>query len=525
MKFFYNKHTEKLIIKESTSTEYNYLRNYLRKKIDGHEWNQKIKMGIWDGYINNFNGGYIDIGLWKRCYEICRISRSKFEITNKQDFPINHDIKKEEFVKFLKHFYKNRTIGDNKDKFFPYEHQIDAAFKILRNKFCRIEVATSGGKSLIYSMVIFFLMSKYGSDKKFLLIVPSVILVGQFYDDLLDYNLGYNKENENPFDLRMYEIMSDNPRKYRGEGEPNIYISTFQSLANEEVFDDKFFQQFFCVTADEAHRVKSITLKKSMDKTKTHAFYRFGMSGTYPKDDTTAILDIESVTGPSVVKVRADYLIKKDIVSDLMIKSICLDHDDSDFAQKIRNIKKFNPRKALELEKKYVQDCDHRLDFIVKKLVGKSTTNTLVLFHNIEHGERIRDHIEYIYPDKEVHYIDGGVNGKKRKPIIERMKIHEKDKPKILVASYGTLSTGVSVNALFCIIFADSFKSDVVIRQSIGRGLRKHKDKDKVLIFDITDIFNLKSKTGMLFNHSKARKKIYDDQNYPYKSMTIKLNP
>lgn len=523
MKFYYNKKLEKLIIKESTQTEYNYLKNYLYKRIENYKYHPKVVQGIWDGRVNNFNNGYIDLGLWKRCYEVCRLARTKFVILNKQDFPLNRNITKEEFVKFIDWFFEGRTIGDKKEKFYPYEHQIEAAYKILVNRYCRIEVATSGGKSLIYSLVIFFLMHKYGNDKKFLLIVPSISLVGQFYDDLVDYNEGFHKEAINKTELRMYEIMSDKPRRYNGEGEPNIVISTFQSLANDEVFKQEFFDQFFCVTADEAHRVKSVTLKKSMEKTKGIAKYRFGMSGTYPKDETTDILDIESVTGPGVIKVRADHLMKKDLVSGLIIKTICLNHNDIPFAHKIKTIKKHNPRKALELEKKYIQDSDGRIDFICKNIIGNIDKNALLLFHNIDHGVKLKEYAEFLYPDMEIHYIDGGVKNKDREEIKTRMKIHEKGKPKLLIATYGTLSTGVSVNALFYLIFADSFKSDVVIRQSIGRGLRKHKDKDKVMVFDITDIFDLKSKTGMLFNHSKARKNIYDEQNYEYTEKTINL--
>jgi superfamily II DNA or RNA helicase len=522
MKFYYNKNTEKLIIKESTSSEYNYLKNYLCKKVDGHEWNPKVKMGIWNGLIDNFHGGYIDVGLWKRCYEICRIARKPFEIINKEDFPINHDIKKEHFVKFVNEFFKDRTI-DGKP-FFPYEHQIEAAFKILRNRYCRVEVATSGGKSLIYSMVLFYLMKHVKPDGKFLLIVPSITLVTQFYDDLIDYNEGFNKENKNTLELRMEEIMSDRPRKHFGQDNPNLYIATYQSLDNDEVWKKEFFQQFYCVTVDESHKAKAKTLKAELEKTRGAAFYRFGLSGTYPKEGTTAILDIESVTGPLVINVRADYLMKKDLVAGLMIKTICLDHNDTGFAEKINNIKKHNPRKALDLEVKYVQDSDKRMEFIVKKLIGKADKNVLLLFHNTDHGRRLEDFIRFMYPEKEVHYIDGGVNNKKRSEIKARMKLHEPDNPKVLVASYGTLSTGVSINAIFYIIFADSFKSDVVIRQSIGRGLRKHKDKDKVVVFDITDIFNKKSNKGMLFNQSRARKRIYDEQNYEYKDMNLSLH-
>ena len=82
-------------------------------------------------------------------------------------------------------------------------------------------------------------------------------------------------------------------------------------------------------------------------------------------------------------------------------------------------------------------------------------------------------------------------------------------KVRVLVASFGTLSTGVSINAIFNVIFADSFKSEQIIIQSIGRGLRLHSDKDKVNIFDLVDIFDANDMNNALFRHYKERESFY----------------
>ena len=60
--------------------------------------------------------------------------------------------------------------------------------------------------------------------------MPSIILVDQLFDDLLDLNFGFNKEQKNSLDLKIQEIMSDRPRKVRDGEIPNIYIGTYQSL-------------------------------------------------------------------------------------------------------------------------------------------------------------------------------------------------------------------------------------------------------------------------------------------------------
>jgi superfamily II DNA or RNA helicase len=87
----------------------------------------------------------------------------------------------------------------------------------------------------------------------------------------------------------------------------------------------------------------------------------------------------------------------------------------------------------------------------------------------------------------------------------------------------GTLSTGVSINAIFNVIFADSFKSEQIIIQSIGRGLRLHSDKDKVNIFDLVDIFDANDMNNALFRHYKERESFYIKRKYPYKMLKINL--
>ena len=109
------------------------------------------------------------------------------------------------------------------------------------------------------------------------------------------------------------------------------------------------------------------------------------------------------------------------------------------------------------------------------------------------------------------------------KIIDKRYEIREEGMTKVLCASFGTLSTGVSINAIFSVIFADSFKSEQIIIQSIGRGLRLHSDKDKVNIFDLVDVFEKEDHNNALFRHYKEREGFYIKRKYPYKILKINL--
>jgi superfamily II DNA or RNA helicase len=121
------------------------------------------------------------------------------------------------------------------------------------------------------------------------------------------------------------------------------------------------------------------------------------------------------------------------------------------------------------------------------------------LFHTIEYGQKILAKLQTELPVRDYFYIDGEISGKKREEIKKQMEVTEGN-IKVLVASYGTLSTGVSINAIFNVIFADSFKSEQIIIQSIGRALRLHSEKKKANIFDLVDIFDDKLNLDYLIN-------------------------
>lgn len=89
----------------------------------------------------------------------------------------------------------------------------------------------------------------------------------------------------------------------------------------------------------------------------------------------------------------------------------------------------------------------------------------------------------------------------------------------------GTLSTGVSINALFNVIFCESYKSEQRIIQSIGRSLRKHDEKSMAVIFDLVDVFREDKQRNSFYRHSKERQKFYDKHHYPYKMMNFVLEP
>ena len=483
-----------------------------------------FKRKVWDGKIDHFHQGHIDMGLWKEIATSLQEIGAKMEVENKQDFPLNRKIKREDVQNFCEDFFKDHYIVDKKTgvkkDFFPYDHQIDTAYKILKNRYCTAEVATSGGKSLIISIVYFYILKYLKTDAKMLLIVPSITLVTQFYDDMIEYNYGKYKENKNPIDIRVLEIMSDKPRRWVGEGEPNIVISTYQSLSKVANFGKSFYRQFYAVACDEAHHAKSDSFIKILKRTGETSFYQFGVSGTFQDDGFSEYLTIQSLTGPKVSKVRAKELQEKGIVSYVRISQILLNHDDPKFALQVKEVKKGQNggAAAYRLEGDYIRASDKRKEFIAK-IIKSINKNTLVLFNIIDYGNSLKTYLEEVFFDRddiEFHMINGEVKKDKREEIKKLLELTD-GKIRILIATYGTLSTGVSINNLHNIIFAEGFKAEQRIIQSIGRALRLHEDKEVASIYDLVDVYTEEKSNNVYFRHGLERRDMYDKHEYPYK--------
>lgn len=319
-------------------------------------------------------------------------------------------------------------------------------------------------------------------------------------------------------EIRIEEVMSDRPRSYDGVEDPNIYIGTYQSL---EKWPKEFFTQFHTIAVDESHGAKSATLKSILKKTFKHAYSRFGVSGTFPPDDSCEILTIQSVLGPKITEVSATELKEKGIITPMEVKVIIMNHNDPDYLHNLNIIKRGGMAKeALELEKNYVHKSEKRLE-LIGKITQKCDNNTLILFHTIEYGQMIFSYLKSKFPDKDFFYIDGTVKNRSREEIKGIME--ESDRVKVLVASFGTLSTGVSIKNLHYLIMCDSYKSEQIVIQSIGRMLRLIDNKKKAVIFDLVDIFDDKSPTNILYRHSLERKKFYNKRNYPFVEKKINL--
>lgn len=541
MKLEYLPEYERIKIHPADNMELRGIKSYLDRYVDGYMFDPMFKNKLWNGKRTQYHKetDTIPLGLWKEAFKCCEEFGYPFQFINKEEFPINREIKKGDFHKFIDEFFDGYMVDGV--PFKPRDYQIRVALNILKNRYCNISVATSGGKTLIYSLVMFYLMSRY-PKRKFLLVVPSKTLVTQFYDDVRAFNW------RNELDINALEIFAENekPRQTDLEREPNFVIATFQSLTYEEKVPDPkarnktktrtilkyekdWFKQFWSVVVDEAHKGKSESYSKKILKyTINNAYYRWGMSGSYPDESTYEMMEIMAKTGPIVDTVKARVLMDEGFITPVKIRGVLMKHNDFEFTEQLKLVASRDKKSAYDLECARIQESEERL-LVINKIVSQCKSNTLVLFHNTEYGQKLLEYLSAKNPDKEFHYIDGSVSNKKRSAI--KLAMEDTSKVKILVASFGCLSTGVSIKAITNIIFTQSFKKEQVIIQSIGRALRLHAEKAMAYIFDLVDVFNeddFASRYKLTFKnilatHFDKRCKIYESEQYPFSTIEMNL--
>jgi len=370
----------------------------------------------------------------------------------------------------------------------PRQYQVEGVYDALRHNRKLLISPTASGKSLmIYSIV------RYCIDKgrKILLVVPTTSLVEQMYKDFQDYG---------------WDVESYCHRIYSGREKTNehpVTITTWQSVYKLE---RSFFEDYDVIIGDEAHLFKSKSLVEIMTKLH-HAKYRFGFTGTLDGTQTHKWV-LEGLFGPSYKVTKTDELMKQGHLSQLDIQCIVLKHSPQRF-------------ETYEDEIQYLISHEQRNKFITNLSLDLKG-NTLVLFSRVEtHGAILYEKINTNKQgDRKVFFIHGGVDTDERELVRE---ITEKEQNAIIVASYGTFSTGINIKNLHNVIFSSPSKSRIRNLQSIGRVLRKGKDKVKATLYDISDDCTYNSRKNYTLNHLIERIKIYNEENFNYEIVTIQL--
>ena len=494
-------------VTDATETEREQLRLILTKRIKNWRFHPKVKKGYWDGYITKLKRGeLVPIGLWHYVKKNMAKYDYQVEIMGLEHLFDSNVPPFEEFVEWANSIMEPHTEIEK-----PYEYQVLSAYKFIKYRYGLGELATSSGKTLINWLVIRWLLENDDSINKILMIVPGIDLITQAADDFIDYN-------QKQFDINIQEIYS-NAKDVTGE--PNLVIGTYQSLTKK---DKEFFKQFDGVIIDEGHKIKVMSIDKIMKKC-GHTKLRIGVTGTLPKPGTLDFLSVMEHTGPIIAEISASELIDSGRATECEIKIFQLNYMDHSLREKLARLYKKggdSKKRVYNLEKKYIIGSNKRLQFVTKT-ISEVEENSIVMFFRKKHGKCLRDRLREMNPNKHIFYIDGSVDKERRSEIIEKFKTSTDI---ILVASVNIFSTGISIKNLHYVFLCEPYKSEKIIRQTIGRLMRLHDSKDLATFVDFVDDFSCQYPDGVskrtsyfnnyLLKHGKERVKIYQEQDFPF---------
>ena len=372
-------------------------------------------------------------------------------------------------------------------KYEPRDYQLDAFVHAVRKSRSLLLSPTGSGKSLIIYLLCCFYR------KKTLIIVPTTSLVHQMTSDFEDY--GYPTG-------QIHKIMSGQEK----HSDKMVTVATWQSIYK---LPKQWFKQFDVVFGDEAHLYKAKSLTTIM--TALQCKYKFGLTGTLDGTEVNPLI-LQGLFGPVRKVITTSELMDQKHLAELSIKALVLKYPDE--------IRKLVSTYDYQAEMDFLTQSSIRNKFI-KNLALSLSGNTILLFQYVEkHGKVLYDMLAKESIDRNVFFISGDVSGEKREEI---RKIIETETNAIIVASYGTSSTGINIKNLSNVIFASPSKSRVRNLQSIGRGLRTSETKTTATLYDIADNLSWKSKKNYTLLHFLERVRMYNGEKFKYKVYNINL--
>ena len=368
------------------------------------------------------------------------------------------------------------------------DYQKEAIAYAAHNQKCILVSPTASGKSLmIYSLIRYNFLKK---NKKALVIVPTTSLVEQMAKDFRDYG-----------------FRGDIAKIYGGDkgADAPIVVTTWQSMMR---MPKDFGNDFGMVIGDEAHLFAAKSLSKIMESL-TDVKYKIGTTGTL-QETKTHKLQLEGLFGPAYFVTTSADLMAEGTLAQLDIQALVLSYCDEE--------RKLVSKLTYQEEMDWIVRNSTRNKFI-NNLVKDLKGNTLVLFQFVEkHGKPLFKILNKL--DRKVFFVFGGTDAIDRERVRE---IVEKEKNAVIVASFGTFSTGINIKRLHNVVFASPSKSRIRNLQSIGRGLRKTDDKENVTLYDIADDLSWKKKTNYTLNHFSERINIYSTENFNYEIHSVRI--
>jgi|LULG01.1.fsa_nt_gb superfamily II DNA or RNA helicase len=393
--------------------------------------------------------GRFDIGMFNAIFQYITDNRPDVKV-----------VCTDEFEKRLKPSLTVDTIPELKLKLRDYQQDI------VNNCISRgrgtVVLATAGGKTLTIATL---LEAIFRSNKKFkcALIVPDLGLVNQTFDDFDEYGVtfGFSKWTGS-HDINLAS---------------NVIICNLGILQSDKSNTEWLNHVDVCVV-DEVHKLrKGNKINKLLKTVRTDN--RFGLTGTMPEDKVDQ-WNIIGKIGPVIYERNSAQLRKDNYISDVKVQVLQLEYEGRpNYPTQIST-----PVERYRVETEFIAYNKFRNN-VLSSLCSRFDNNALILVDYIDHGKTLHRHLQAHCPDKKVYFIRGEVDVEDRDKV---KQIMEQEDNVVVVAISKIFSTGINIKNLHYIVFGSGGKAKIKTIQSIGRGLRLHKNKSKLIIFDIGDM-------------------------------------
>jgi superfamily II DNA or RNA helicase len=355
------------------------------------------------------------------------------------------------------------------------DYQVEIINNFIDNPQALQEVATGAGKTII-TATLSKITEPYGRS---LVVVPNKSLVSQTEEDYINCGLdvgvyfGDRKELGATHTICTWQSLNILDKKHKdGSG--------VLSLA-------EFLEGVATVIVDEVHQAKAEVLKKLLTQNLKNAPIRWGLTGTVPKEPFE-FQSIHASLGPVIGKVSAKELQDKGVLSKCHVNIV-----------QMIDTQVFRDYQA---ELKYLVTDPDRIAYIASVMNQvKQSGNTLILVDRISAGELLQE----LIPGST--FISGSVKVTARKETYDTIREGTNE---VIIATYGVAAVGLNIPRIFNLVLVEPGKSFVRVIQSIGRGVRKAKDKDFVQIWDITSTCKYAKR------HLRERKRFYKEAEYPF---------
>ena len=473
------------------------LSDFFTFEVPGARFTPQFRQRLWDGKIRMYDRlrKTLYVGLYDYVEKFCFDREYELEYTTpKKELETDNGITFEEVEEFA-NWLEPSTRG------VPIQirdYQIAAVHTALNKERCLLLSPTASGKSfIIYTALRYHLLQ----DRKVMIVVPTTSLVEQFYKDIIDYS----SKNHWEAHKHCQRLYSGFPKEF----EKDVLITTWQSIYKQP---RAWFNQFDVIFGDEAHQFKARSLTSIMEKL-PHIRYRIGTTGTLDNKKVHKLV-LEGIFGKIHKVTTTKQLMETDRLAKLNITCLLMKYDEI-----TRQGRKNN---QYQDEMDFLCTNEKRNNFITN-LACKLKGNTLVLFQYVKkHGIPLYELIDKKAGDeKQVFFVSGETIVAHREQIRE---IATDTDNNIIVASFGTFSTGINIPSIENIIFASPSKSKIRNLQSIGRGLRLKEGKTECNLYDLADDLHWKSWKNHTLNHFSERIRQYSEENFNYKIVEVKLD-